>query len=168
MIENYIQVAVIGKTHSLTGKLNIYFDVEVRNSSFKVLYIKENNKYTPYFISDLEAKGDNGYITFEDVNNKEKAQRLVNCEVFVKEKDFDKYFVELEDDYEDYVGYKAYQGAEYLGIITEIHENAEYQLALVKHLDKEFFIPLVDEMIEIIDEEQQIIEFNIPEGLDSL
>ena len=106
MIENYIQVAVIGKTHSLTGKLNIYFEVEVKNTSFKVVYVKEVNKYIPYFIQELEAKGENSYILFEDVNNKEKAQRLVNCEVFVKEKDFDKYFIELEDDYEDYIGFK--------------------------------------------------------------
>ncbi|MBP7478076.1 MAG: 16S rRNA processing protein RimM [Chitinophagales bacterium] len=164
-IDQYIYVGKIGKTHALAGALNVYWEVEVLNTSFKVIYLKEKENHIPYFIDHLETLGDHSYIVFEDHKSKELAHPLVNKELYIKEKDFSKYFEEIDEDFEFIIGFHAYQDKEFIGNILEIHHNSAHQLALIKHHEKEIYIPLVDEFIVSIDDEKEKIVFDLPIGL---
>ena len=163
--ETYIQIATLGKTHALSGMMNIYFDVEVHHSGFKVVFIEEKTGYSPYLVKQVNVHGEKGYIHFEDINSKEAAQVLVNKTVFVKSSQFDQFFKYVENDLFDLMGYTVYNGKEYIGEITEIFDNTAQLLAEIKKQDQVYLIPLIEEFIISVDDAKKKLVMELPEGL---
>lgn len=70
---------------------------------------------------------------------------------------------------EDLVGYGIQDtGGKYIGRISSVDVSTENVLLDVSSGEKQFLLPLADELIADIDEERRLITMSIPEGLTDL
>jgi len=158
-----IKIGKVAKTHGFKGHLKVYID-EFYMADFediKAIFI--NN--LPYFIINKDINSDSqAILLLEDINTKEKAQRLQGTPIFAKDDDR----TEMLDGevYDCLVGFEMYDiAAGKIGIIEEIMEMPFQFLAKIKKDDKDLLIPLNDDFIILIHEDQKRIEMQLPEGL---
>jgi len=158
-----IKIGKVAKTHGFKGHLKVYID-EFYMADFediKAIFI--NN--LPYFIINKDINSDSqAILLLEDINTKEKAQRLQGTPIFAKDDDLTEI---LDGEVYDYlVGFEMYDiAAGKIGIIEEIMEMPFQFLAKIKKDDKDLLIPLNDDFIILIHEDQKRIEMQLPEGL---
>ncbi len=170
---SYQSIGFTKKTYGVKGelKLNIVDKYLEDFAQANVLFLNLAGRKIPHFVEYINY--DNPFtIKFEDYNTKEAAIELTGVEIFMREIDLlaeeDK-VLELPDNglqYEKYVGYQIKDKE--VGLIGEIVEIVEYpqqEMAALTFNKKEVLIPLNEQLIvEIIDEEK-LIEMDLPEGL---
>ena len=104
-------------------------------------------------------------IYLEDVDVIEKAQTLVRKKIYLPnskkpERDPEEFLIS------DLKGFKVVDANEgELGEIKEIHEYPQQFVASVLYQEREILFPLSDDLIEEIDQDQNTLYVNLPEGL---
>lgn len=171
MNEDLVEIGHTQKPHGVNGELkfqveeNFFDDVEYLKIIF--LNIKGNN--LPYFVEHLRG-ADNQIIKFEDINSKEAASPLSFSTAYARKQDLnwseDK-LAELEELFYDHcVGYHMIDILDGdLGIIKEIIEYPQQELAIIEVDGKEFLLPLNETTVLKIDNDKKELSVEMPEGL---
>ncbi|NOY38478.1 MAG: hypothetical protein GXO83_13005 [Chlorobi bacterium] len=82
--EQLILAGEILKTHGISGKLFIRFDLPVDVESLTFLFPVINGLPVPFRVLETEPAGDNTrYVTLEGIDNREKAMPLTGTQVFM-------------------------------------------------------------------------------------
>jgi 16S rRNA processing protein RimM len=99
-------------------------------------------------------------VTLYTIDSLEKAQDILGKDVFAALGD-----TEEEDDL-SWVGFKLIdtQLGE-IGTIQDIIENTAQDIIVTQYKGQECLIPFVEEFIEAVDDENQTLTLNLPEGL---
>ena len=164
----YISVGKLVKPHGIHGALQFVFHGYLKDDTNlpNFFFIQRNGMYTPLFVAKLEMNREaSGFVHFEELKDRNQAILHSNIDLFLSEKDAEKFFEEDESDLEFLIGYTAFDNENEFGSIIAIDEMPMQTIAVVKNGDKEHLIPLVDDfVIDIIKKKKQII-FNLPEGL---
>ena len=128
------------------------------------LFIKMDGIPIPFAVEELFEKGGRLVVKFEDVNDEEKALRLVKQEVFSEIKTKKKGNENLST--AGLIGYHLIDSSfGDLGPIIRIDEFPHQQMAVCIIKEKEALIPLNEDFIESIDDEQRRMIVSLPEGL---
>ena len=177
MIEkkDLIQVGKFQKTHALQGELNAILEVEPDFAENEHPFIVEiDGIYVPFYIESIRPKGSTSYLVkLRGIDSQEKAQEMVNKEVYALRSDAIDYFPigddEVMDD-SDILGFEVVDSQlGRLGTVKEINDTTENVLLVVEaDSGEEIYVPLVDEFIDDINPEQHIVEVSLPEGLVTL
>jgi 16S rRNA processing protein RimM len=164
-----VKVGYVQKPHGIHGELVIRFDEEYYETleECPTLFLEIDNLLVPYFIAEegLRFKsGESVIAQLEWVDSDKKAKALCGLSVFVDQNDV----VEFDDELSPnaLVGYQLFD--ETLGLIGEINDVNDYAgnlLLSVEYQGKEALVPLNEDLIVRIDEENREIELRIPEGL---
>ncbi|MEZ5027027.1 MAG: ribosome maturation factor RimM [Chitinophagales bacterium] len=157
-----INIGKTGKTHGFKGHLKVYIDEFYMSDFQNIQAIFIDN--LPYFIKTKDINSDTQAIIFlEDIDTKEKAQKLQSKPIFVNEENLTEV---LEDEpYNDIVGYEIVDTTlGKIGKIEQIVEMPQQFLAQLKKDKKEILIPLNDDFIIDIDDEKQEVEMQLPDG----
>ena len=170
---DFIEVGKVFKTHGIRGGLKVSFNFPL--ISFKdlrptSLFVGKAAKPLPYFIKSIEPLGEDLFIVvFEDFETPEKAQKLANSDLFLPEDMAEKWFdiEEVEEGeftfLEGYTIYDQYDNK--IGVIEEVMLYPHQKLARVLHNGAEVLIPLIEDVIIIVDEDREIVQVEIAEGL---
>lgn len=168
-IDKLIPLGFINKTHGFQGELSlaIHDDVSISIDQFKsqFLFILLDGLPVPFFVENIREKSGGVLVKFESVSDEFQAKKLVGKKVLAEKMKLDA----TEDDepsWFDLVGYsvidKSYGE---LGPIIEIQELPMQFLASCKVNDKEVLFPLHEEIIINIDDNNKIIQIDLPDGL---
>ena len=166
---NCVKIGYVQKPHGINGELVIRFQEEYYETleEYPVIFLDIDNLLVPYFITEegLRFKSSESVITRLDwINSDAKAKELCGSSVFVNQDDV----IEFEDEMSTnaLVGFQLFgENLGLIGQIKEVHDYAGNLLLLIDYQGKDVFVPINDDLIIRIDEDQKEIELRIAEGL---
>lgn len=161
-----IEIGYIRKTHGYKGVVKIlihdHLDLE---DGIQAFFLEKKGEQLPYFPESIGFNSSGELLVkLEGVDSSETAALLRGSTVLVNANKIIRHHEPT--DAPDLVGYTLHDmelGA--IGAITEILEMPGHDVLSLDHDGREVMIPLHEELIESIDQEQRIILFNLPEGI---
>lgn len=159
------QLGEVIKTHGLNGEVTINLDVDFPEDYIKLesVFLKQDGKLVPFFISHLQINGDKALVKFEDVNSIDEAKALVKTQLFLPLAQLPK----LEDGgfyFHDLIGCEVIEGKKVIGVVKDVYEGAN-ELMVVFSDDNEILIPLIDEIVVEVNIEAKKVIVTLPDGL---
>lgn len=166
-MESLVQIGIIVKAHGVKGLVKAKVEPEFMDDilEFESVFVGEGLGQLPYFISHVEAISDNEILlTLEDVDSKEKADKLVKAPLFAKDEDLS---VELEEEiFSEVIGYLVTDKDEgIIGTIDDLIYLPQQVLAQIKYKGREVLIPLHDDLILEQDDLKKHLLVDLPAGL---
>ena len=168
MRKGLVKVGRLGKTHGLQGELKVslddqYFDEVVELDS---LLVNIGGQPIPYFEEAWRSGGN--LVKLEEVDSKESAALLQQKDLMVPENQVSAVSEAPEgitpfDSYINWTIEDATIGL--IGTINSIVDLPQHYLAEVEHAGKVVMIPLHEDLISTMDDKQQKILMELPEGL---
>ena len=168
---DFISIGHTLKTFGVKGEIKVEVSPSFLSDLEKApaVFFLEKGKHLPYFIESVKISN-HPVILLEDISSKEAAHRFGSKEIFLRESDVDPAHLEL-DAYSDLaygqlIGYTIVDAAAgKIGVIENIEEYPQQEMAEVKRGNDFILIPLNEYFILEIDEEEKIVSVELPEGL---
>ncbi|RWU05448.1 ribosome maturation factor RimM [Pedobacter chitinilyticus] len=165
--EESFYIGYITKTKGLKGELQLYFEFEdYQDLDLDVIFLELNGKMVPFFVASHKLyENSTGLFYFDDVDHVDKAQPLVKKKAYLPlskkpEREDDEFY------YTDLKGFIAVdETLGELGEIIEVNEYPQQFVATVNYQNKEILFPLNEDFIVEIDDEENILTLDLPEGL---
>lgn len=167
------EITIVGKfqrTHALRGELNAMLDIDCRFlEEDHPLIIEMEGIFVPFYLESVRPKGSRAsLIKLKGVDCESEAGNFVNKDIYALKDNVAEYCGEKdEENYaDDFVGYRILTAdGNSVGEITDLDLSTENVLFIVDAGDKEIYIPVADEYITDIDDQNKILSMNLPEGL---
>ncbi len=165
--EESFYIGYITKTKGLKGELQLYFEFEdYQDLDLDVIFLELNGKMVPFFVASHKLyENSTGLFYFDDVDHVDKAQPLVKKKAYLplskmpEREDDDFYYTDLKG----FIAVDETLGE--LGEIIEVNEYPQQFVATVNYQNKEILFPLNEDFIVEIDDEENILTLDLPEGL---
>lgn len=166
--EQCFYLGKVAKKFSFKGELLIYLDTDDISSckELESVFVDFNNTLVPFFIEASSIhKNQFMRVKFEDVDNEEQANELLNKEVYLPLE----LLPELNDNqfyYHEIIGFEVvdkHHGS--IGVIKNINDSSIQPLLEIEFNSKEILIPLQDAFIDRIDKLNKKFYVNTPNGL---
>ena len=157
---NLVEIGYFSRTHGLKGQLVLKQYRDLEPESLRAVFVDIRGSKAPYFVSAFNSSGQGLLISLEEVDTIEKAKLLLNKQVYADEN------ILAPVEVDELVGYELIdrtQGS--LGVIKAITENGAQSLVHLEYKGREVLLPLVDELIEEIDDQKKLVRYNAPDGL---
>ena len=159
----------MGKAHGLKGEINFQFTDDVWDrADCDYIICEVDSILVPFFIEEYRFRSDSTAIMkFEDLDNADAIQFLVNSNVFFEKK----YQEELDEDEVSlhyFIGFKMTDGDndKEIGTIIDIDDKTDNWLFIVERPDgNEMMIPAHEEFIQEIKQEEKTMVMDLPIGL---
>lgn len=163
------QVGLIVKTHGIKGELvvRLFDEFTIDHINTEFLFIELDGGLVPFFMEEAREKNKTDVLVKLELAKEEtEMERLMDARVFVKKENIDE---DSEDD-----AFSAYQLVGYsvqvigfgpLGKIVAIKDISNNPLFEIEFEGREILIPIVEDFIVNIDDENEVIIFELPEGL---
>lgn len=169
-MEELIEIGKTSKSHGLEGGVRFDIRDEFLEDflSVEVVFIEQKGQPVPYFIEDV--KGVHLVVSLEGIKTKEEAKKLAKKKVYIREASLipedQKMYVADSAEYEPYIGYMVEEAnLGEIGLIREIVEYPQQELALIEYKEKEILIPLNGTFIKGINDENKRIFMSLPEDM---
>lgn len=167
--EEITRIGKFQKAHGLKGELNTILDIDPE-------YFNEGNPmivdieglFVPFYTESVRNKGNISYLVkLEGIASEKEASQFVNQEIFMLTKDRDKWLDNDEFYIDSFIGYEVVDNEKdnMIGKIIGIDDTTDNVLFQIKKGDETILIPVVDEFIVDVDEENMVIKMKLPEGL---
>ncbi|WP_394767886.1 ribosome maturation factor RimM [Ferruginibacter sp.] len=167
-MNEYFKIGKLAASFGLKGELVLQHSLGKKTAlkGLETIFLEEGkDNFMPYFISAASAKNDTEvYIKLEGIGSKETARKLTPKEVWLTEDDFKTFaaksspiallgFHLINDDDED------------LGEIIEVIEQPHQILCAILLDGKEALIPIHQESLDKIDQQNRKVFVTLPDGL---
>jgi 16S rRNA processing protein RimM len=157
----------ISKTVGNKGELLLILDVDnvKRYGKLETVFVEINKELVPFFITQIELRGNGAKVSFDGINTTERAEELTRSSLYLplsflpplKGKKF--YYHEV-------LGFKVTDKIHGdIGIIENILDYPTQALFQIKKDETEILVPVKDEFIISIDRNSKTVALNAPEGL---
>lgn len=166
-IPGFVQIAILGKTKGIEGAVRVkvkdQFLEQVVSQEF--LFVDINGSKVPMAVEGFDTAG-GLFVYFEGLETKEQAARVVGRGVYVPEDQF----VPVEEPdsqlrFNYMTGYTIVSGDLTVGVIKEVREFPQQEIAVVIRGSDEIMIPLHEDLIRQEDRDKRLVEMELPEGL---
>ena len=165
--ENYFYLGKIVKPHAFDGKVNAFLDTDEPEiyHHLEMVFLNISGNPVPFFIQGIRVLNNKATIHFQDTNDLEAAESLVNKEMYLPLSELPTlsgnkfYFHEVKG----FTLIDKNHGE--LGTIAEVLEYPNQAVFQVMHDNKEILIPISDEVIKKVDRQKKEIHVQAPEGL---
>ena len=170
MIENLIKVGYTQKPHGLNGELKFFIEEVYEDDFFAadVVFIEIKQKPVPHFMETVRG-GNQIIVKLEDIKTREAAQMLSSKTVLMKATDLSESALsepETEFLYDKCVGFEIIdQEKEAIGIIKEMLEMPQQEIAVIDYAGREVLIPLHPLLVKKLDVGAKKIFVELPDGL---
>ena len=159
-INDFYKIGKIGRPHGINGEVQMTFSDDIFDKTdAEYIMLLIDGLLVPFFMEEYRFKSsETALVKFEDINTKEQAQTITNCDVY-----FPREAAEESDHYswDMLVGYSIIAAGKNIGKIDSIDTSTENYLFEIGDI----LIPVADEWIMDIDHEKRTINMNIPDGL---
>ena len=159
--DRLISFGYVSRPHGYEGDIHITLErkiVSLKRDDFVFIHLQ--GQFIPYKITHLKGKTDAPVVGLEFIDTFEKAQDIVGSPVFTDQE------VLPEDSELSFLGYElidAKIGS--IGKVLDVQELPQQLMLTVSFQGEEKYIPLVDDFIDYISQENQEIWLNLPDGL---
>ena len=167
-LDDYFFLGKITKPHGLDGRVNAWFDVDNPSiySNIEMVFVEIDNNLIPYFIKSMKLLNNKAIIDFQDVENSQSAEILLQKDIYLPATMLPKktgnsfYFheipgFELIDELRGRIGK--------IKVVLDYPNQALFQV--FTNDDKEVLIPINDDIIKKVDRKKKQIIVHSPEGL---
>ena len=155
------EIGYFSKTHGVKGQLILRSEIEFLLEEVKVLFVEVAGAKAPYFLSGFKENNIGIIVSLEDIDAVEKARTLLGKKVFL-----DATLVVETKTTIDYLGFELIDEQKgSLGKVVSVSDNGQQILLSIDFAGKEVILPLVEDFIERILEDEKKIFYNAPEGL---
>jgi len=164
-----IKAGTILKTHGKDGELMIEADIKLPDNFIKEesIFIEIDGLLVPFFMEHIFLKSAyTAVVKFEDINTIEEAEELTNLNWHIDKEKWANLTGEDFSDYEALTGYILInQNDQQIGEIQDVISIPSNTLLEVTYQGKTIEVPVNEETLFYIDEENNIVKNTIPEGL---
>jgi len=165
--EDCFQIGVFTKTHGLNGELVLFVENDFPEKyEEESIFVDIDGGLVPFFIEEegLNTRNHTSYrIKLEDIDSSEKAERFVNCPVYLSKDLFTEEDTMGLNMLEGFILFDEEKGE--LGKIERIDDFSGNIVFTVFVNSNEVMIPLVEEQVLDIDYDKGTIKLQLPEGL---
>lgn len=166
--EEVFKIGKFGKPHGIKGEISFAFESDIFDrKECPYLICDVNGIFVPFFVREYRFKGtDTALITLEDIDSDTKAKRFKGLDVYFPRKYLDQ-DEELEFTLDFFIGFTVIdEKLGEIGKIIDVDDSTINTLFLVENHDhNQIIIPASDDFITDIDEDEKILNFNLPDGL---
>lgn len=166
MFDSLVQIGKTIKPFNVDGLIRVSIDKKYRESLKKDrwIFLDHYNSKVPFQVILLHQK-DPIVLRLDDINNRQEAQEISGCKLFMKSEDLIESEV-LGNNFEVMIGFEAYTTErERIGLIVEINEYPQQIMASVQGEKVLHLVPLNDQFIQDIQFDKKQCIFSLPEGL---
>lgn len=157
-MSEYIEIGKITNTHGIKGEVKILSTFKEKELVFKPnfkLYLTP--LYKEFEINTYRTHQKYDMVTFKGITNINEILAYKGVGVYIKRSDLN--LGSNEYLMEDLIGYKVYDGNEFIGIVEDLLESNCVLLKVKK--EKYFYIPFISEyIVDIIVADKKIITKN--------
>lgn len=165
--EEVYRIGRIGKPHGLRGEVSFLFDDDVFDTTdAEYLILETEGILVPFFMEEYRFHGNgSALVKFCDIDTVEQARELTGCDVFFPRN----LSTEREElSWAQIIGFslKDNNTGVVVGTIKDVDDTTMNILFEVETPDgQEVLVPANGDLVTDIDESQQIIYYDMPEGL---
>lgn len=168
--DEIVEIGKFQKTHALKGELNALLDVEADFvEDGHALIVDMDGIFVPFYPESIRTKGVESFLVkLRDVDSADAAREFVNKEIYALRSDLVDYFDDPDMELSaDFIGFKIVDSK--LGEIGEVVEVDDSTANVLFHVRTSqgdiVFVPVAEEFINAIHDDDQIIETTLPDGL---
>jgi len=165
-----IEVGYTMKPHGLNGEIKVVVEENYEDDflNIEVVVLEIKGIQTPFFVESI--RGANQLIVkFENIDNRDEALKISSKKLFLKAEDISSVEDQNPKDtsnIENIIGYLLKDNnSENQGIIAEIIDVNDQDMAIIDQNNKEVFVPLIPHWIIEIDSSKKEILMDLPIGL---
>ena len=155
--EDIVEIGKFQKTHALKGELNALLDVEPDYAfDGNPLIVSVDGIFVPFYPESVRPKGSESYLVkLRDIDSQQDAAMFVNKAIYGLRSDLADYFDDPDAELTaDFVGFRIVDSSlGEIGTVTDIDDGDTV------------YIPVAEEFIDAIDDDRQVIETTLPDGL---
>ncbi|WP_298391747.1 ribosome maturation factor RimM [Flavobacterium sp.] len=166
--EDCFYLGKIAKKFSFKGEVLIYLDTDEPElyEDMESVFVDFNKNLIPFFIENSNLhKGDFLRVKFEDVDNEEQADEIINCDIYLPLTMLPK----LEGNkfyFHEVIGFEIEdQRLGVFGKIVSINDTSAQPLFEVVNGNVEILVPMIDQFLVQIDRDNKKVIMDLPEGL---
>lgn len=168
--DSVFKIGRLQKSHGIKGEISIVYDKpQYADIDVDFYFMDIDSIYVPFLIEEVNFMSDNrGRVKFENIENETDASQYSNIEIYVLKKDIPEIEDSMSTDWDWFIGYKIIaQDNNNIGKIVDVDSSTMNILFIVKNDDtgEEHLIPATEDFIIEIDEENNTMYLNLPEGL---
>jgi len=160
-------IGYVGKSYGLEGKFYLSEPKIGAQALRSLKYVYVGNGVEPddvHALISVEERNTRLCMKLENIDTKEDAVRLTHHAVFITDKQA-KCLPELQEK-TDLKGFRVFQEGKDLGEVTDVLQQPAQDIITFTTMNGyEVMVPMVDEFIESIDEDQRILHVNLLEGM---
>ena len=166
--DNCVLLGILNKPHGTKGSLLLWFrnlkveDIKKKESVF----VEIDGLLVPFFIESYQKNSpESAIVKFEGINSETAAKAFAGFQVYMAN-DQVKRKLKTSEVLPALSGYKVTDDTlGFVGLAVEITGIASNPLLLIKLEDKEFLIPVHEDIILEVNDKKKEIRINAPEGL---
>lgn len=165
------KIGIIAKPHGVNGEVVVRAEAgfSADDLCYEFLLVELDGGLVPFYVEEVRTKNsEEVLIKFEFVNNQDDTRRLAGKDVYICREWLETEEGELEDVPTGMlIGYTAIdQTHGELGKIEDIDEQVGANpLFIIDKNGEELLIPITDDFIVNVDDQNRTVTFNLPEGL---
>jgi len=156
------EIGKIINVHGIKGEVKIYPYTDNVELFSNLQYLIFNNKQNKIISTRIHKKM--VLALFEDINDRNEAEKLINIPVFINRKDA----TPLEEGthyIQDLIGCIIYENNNILGEMVDIIKTGSNDVYVVKTKKNDILIPALKSVVKKIDIDNKKIDVILPEGL---
>ena len=169
-IPGFIKIGTTGKARGIDGEIRLYPEAQYlsRITDAEFLFIELQGNKVPLRIESLREIQDI-LVKFEGIDDPGAAEPWSSCNVYLPSDEIPEILTRSAEStlqYDFVSGYAIHDltlGT--IGIISEVREFPQQEMAVIRMDEREILIPLNDAFIREIDPSRQIIHTDLPAGL---
>ncbi len=162
------KAGLISKPYGLHGKVHLILQqgTGITIETGDPLFIDLDGQRVPFFVTAIDVlANDQAIVKFEFIESLEEAKKVSGCEVFFDPSRHPVRHIQTSD-IAQLVGFRVVDRERGdVGIISGYMPHELNPVLIVDHDQKEYMIPVSEDLITRIDPDRQVIHFNLPEGL---
>lgn len=163
--KDIVEIGQYNKTHGIGGEISATLSYEVDDiSRFTTLISRMDGILVPFFVENARPKNNHTLLLkLEGVESEKQAKPFVNKAIYALRQEVG----DADEVYCDFfVGFRIEdEDGKNLGTIVDIDDSTENALFIVDSGDKSFMIPVTEDFIVEIKEEEKVLVMALPKGL---
>jgi 16S rRNA processing protein RimM len=160
-------IGQINKPHGIQGEMSFGFTTDVFELEELPFFIFElDGIFVPFVVAEFRLKtASTGILRLDGLNSEEDVRPFSGLQIYILKEQLD-LLPEAEPDLNYLVGFHLKDIEKgMIGVISEIDQTTENALFVIQQEDDELLIPVSEEYIREINQDNKIIEVELPEGL---
>lgn len=171
--DEIVEIGSYNKPHGINGEISatMLCDTEIAEN-FSCFISNIDGIFVPFFAENVRTKNSQTLLVkLEGLENEDDLKFLVNKDIFVLKKEYDKMSEEYDCDeapVDYFVGYSICDSKTgvTVGEIIDVDDSTENVLFVVEDANgNEILVPAVDDLVIDIDSENKVLTMSLPDGL---